>query len=342
MNSSDPCFIIAEIGQAHDGSLGACHAYIDALASTGVDAVKFQTHIADAESSEHEPFRVKFSRQDETRLDYWRRMEFTREQWRELKQHCDEAGIEFMSSPFSVLAVEWLEEIGMKRYKIASGEVSNWLMLDHIGRTGKPIILSSGMSSLDELQEIAGFLEEYKFELSFLQCTTAYPTPPEEVGLNVLAELQTHFPGCKVGLSDHSGTIYPSLAAVTLGASILEFHAVFDRRMFGPDTSSSLEIDDIRQLVEGVRFIETAMAHPVDKSSSERFDEMRRMFGKSLATNKALPAGHTITFDDLESKKPAGMGIDAKFYLGVVGQTLLKDVVRNEFITNEAIGTHYE
>ena len=146
-------FIIAEIAQAHDGSLGILHSYIDALATTGIDAIKFQTHIAEAESSIHEPFRVKFSYVDDTRFDYWKRMSFTLEQWQGIKKHCDEVGLEFMSSPFSLAAVELLEAVGIQRYKIGSGEVSNLLMLDRICRTGKPIILSSGMSSMDELDQ---------------------------------------------------------------------------------------------------------------------------------------------------------------------------------------------
>ena len=132
-------FIIAEIGQAHEGSLGILHSYIDALEDTGVDAIKFQTHIAEAESSEYEPFRVKFSYEDATRYEYWKRMEFTLEQWKGIKKHCDEVGLEFISSPFSNMAVDWLEELGVQKYKIGSGEVNNYLMLEKIAKTGKDI-----------------------------------------------------------------------------------------------------------------------------------------------------------------------------------------------------------
>ena len=122
-------YIIAEIGQAHEGSFGILHSYIDALAPTGVDAVKFQMHIAEAESSEHEPFRVKFSLEDKTRFDYWKRMGFSLEQWKGIKKHCDEVGLDFICSPFSNLAVDWLEEIGVEQYKIGSGEVNNFLII---------------------------------------------------------------------------------------------------------------------------------------------------------------------------------------------------------------------
>lgn len=150
-------FIIAEIAQAHNGSLTVAHQYIDALAETGVDAIKFQTHIAEAESSIHEPFRIKLSTQDKTRFDYWKRMEFTLKQWKELRSHCDDVGLEFMSSPFSNAAVDLLEEVGMSRYKIGSGEVTNLLLLEKVSRTKKPVILSSGISNFSELDNAVAF-----------------------------------------------------------------------------------------------------------------------------------------------------------------------------------------
>ncbi|MEL6274555.1 MAG: N-acetylneuraminate synthase family protein [Bacteroidota bacterium] len=241
--------LIAEIGQAHDGSLGILHSYIDALAETGVDAIKFQTHIAEAESSVLEPFRINFSYEDKTRFDYWKRMSFTPEQWVEIKAHCDEKGLEFMSSPFSQAAVDLLEHLAVKRYKIGSGEVSNFLLLEKVARTGKPIILSSGMSSFTELDAAVAFLKDFGNEVSVLQCTTSYPTPAERIGFNVLAEMRERYPNCRVGLSEHTGKVATGIAARALGAELLEFHVVFDRRMFGPDASSSLTIDEVRELV---------------------------------------------------------------------------------------------
>lgn len=328
-------YLIAEIGQAHDGSLGILHSYIDALAATGVDAIKFQTHIAEAESSIHEPFRVKFSYEDATRYAYWDRMSFTPDQWKGIKAHCDEAGIEFMSSPFSQAAVDLLEEIGVQRYKIGSGEVSNFLLLEKIAKTGKPIILSSGMSSFEELDRTVAFLRTFGNDLSILQCTTAYPTPPERVGLNVMAELRERYPDLTIGLSEHTARIATGIAAVALGAQVLEFHAVFDRRMFGPDAKSSLTIDEIAQLVADVRYTETMLGHPVNKASNQDFATLKSIFEKSLAVNKDLPAGHLITFDDLEAKKPANYGISATEFRSVIGRKLVSNLRKYDFLNEE-------
>lgn len=329
-------FIIAEIGQAHEGSLGILHSYIDALADTGIDAIKFQTHIAEAESSDYEPFRVKFSYEDDTRYDYWKRMEFTLEQWRDIKKHCEELGLEFISSAFSNMAVDWLEELDVKKHKIGSGEVSNFLMLEKIAKTGKDIILSSGMSNFKELDETINFLKQFDSKVSILQCTTMYPTGAEDIGLNVIDELKTRY-NLPVGLSDHSSTIYPSLSAVSLGAEILEFHAVFDKSMFGPDSKSSLTINEIKQLVEGVRFIEKSLANKIDKTDNSKFKELKNIFEKSLSVNKDLDAGEVISFDDLEAKKPYGYGISAKNYQDVIGKKLNKKLNKWDFLKEEDI-----
>jgi N-acetylneuraminate synthase len=330
-------FIIAEIAQAHEGSLGIAHSYIDALFDAGVDAVKFQIHIAEAESSSFEQFRIHFSYEDKTRFNYWKRMEFSEEQWSGLKKHCEEKGLEFIPSPFSCTAVDLLERIGAVCYKIASGEVTNLLMLEKIARTKKDIILSSGMSSTADIDNAVALIKKYGNTLLILQCTTSYPAPPEEIGLNVIRLFKERY-SVSVGLSDHSGTIFAPLAAVALGAEIIEVHAVFDTRMFGPDAKSSLTIDEIATMVRGIRFIEKALSNPVDKSQSERFEEMRRIFGKSLSVNKNLDVGHLLSTTDLESKKPAGQGIAASEYHRVIGKTIKQVKKKWDFLSAEDLG----
>lgn len=327
-------YLIAEIAQAHDGSLGILHSYIDAVANTGVQAIKFQMHIAEAESSIHEPFRVKFSKEDVTRFDYWKRMEFTMEQWKDIKNHCDEVGLDFICSPFSNLAVDRLEEIGVYTYKIGSGEVTNFLLLEKITRTGKPIIISSGMSSFAELDETINFLKSKNAKFSILQCTSAYPTMPEQFGLNVIKELKERYQ-VPIGFSDHSAKISTGIAAVALGAEILEFHVVFHRDLFGPDAMASLTLEETKQLVESVNDIKLATQNPINKNSNDAFNGLKSIFEKSLAINKDIPAGHIITFEDLESKKPKGFGIAAQNFKAVIGRNLKINKSKWDFLNED-------
>ncbi|PKA82116.1 N-acetylneuraminate synthase [Ulvibacter sp. MAR_2010_11] len=327
---------IAEIGQAHDGSLGMLHAYIDAVAKTGANAIKFQTHIAEAESSIHEPFRVHFSKQDATRFDYWKRMEFTPLQWIEIGKHCKEAGLTFVSSPFSNAAVDVLEAAAVEIYKIGSGEVSNFLLLKKVVDTGKPLIISSGMSSFEELDSTVSFLKKHNAQFSILQCTTSYPTQPKDFGLNVIAQLKERY-NVPVGFSDHSGEVASGIAAVALGAEILEFHVVFDKAQFGPDVSSSLTMAQTSELVNGANAVFEALQHPIDKNDITRFTELKNIFEKSLAVNKALPKGHKLSFEDLEAKKPKGFGLDASKFESVIGKKLSKDLGQWDFLTEEDI-----
>ncbi|MBW2435620.1 MAG: N-acetylneuraminate synthase family protein, partial [Deltaproteobacteria bacterium] len=187
IGEDQPCLIVAEVAQAHDGSLGMAHAYIDAIADAGADAVKFQTHIAAAESTPQEPWRIKFSQQDATRYDYWQRMEFSEAQWLGLKDHADERGLIFLSSPFSLEAVDLLSRIGVAAWKVPSGETSNTPMLDKMIKTGLPVILSTGMSTLDEIDGAVNRIKDGGVSLVVLQCTTAYPCPPEKIGINLIS-----------------------------------------------------------------------------------------------------------------------------------------------------------
>jgi N,N'-diacetyllegionaminate synthase len=315
------CFIIGEVAQTHDGSLGTAHAYIDAIASAGANAVKFQTHIAAAESTPGEPWRVKFSRQDVTRYDYWKRMEFTEEQWRGLARHAHERGMVFLSSAFSFEAVELLERVGVPAWKVGAGEVTNLPMLEKMARTGKPVILSSGMSTWAEMDAAVECVRKHNASVAVLQCTTAYPCPPEKIGLNVIELLRQRY-ACPIGLSDHSGTVYAGIAAATLGANILEVHVTFSRECFGPDVPASITTKGLKQLVAGVRFVETALAYPIDKEAmAADLSPLRQMFTKSIVARQALAAGTVLGEGDLAIKKP-GTGIPAARLPEVIGRRL--------------------
>jgi N-acetylneuraminate synthase len=326
-----PCLVIAEVAQAHDGSLGMAHAYIDAAAAAGADAVKFQTHIAAAESTPAEPWRVKFSPQDETRFDYWRRMEFSAAQWQGLKEHCDRKKIVFLSSPFSLQAVDLLERLHMDAWKVPSGETSNLPMIEKMAATGRPILLSTGMSARQEIETAVERVKAHGTPLAVMQCTSAYPSAPADIGLNLIARFREAY-GCAAGLSDHSGTVWPGLAAVALGCQILEVHITLSREMFGPDVPASITTAELRLLVEGIRFIEEMIAHPVDKDAlAPNFEQLRRVFTKSIVAAADLPAGTVLQPQHLALKKP-GQGLPPGRLAGVLGKRLNRPLKADEFL----------
>jgi N-acetylneuraminate synthase len=333
----DRCLVVAEVGLSHDGSLGLAHAFIDEIARNGADAVKFQTHIAEAESTPAEPFRVKFSRQDATRYEYWQRIAFSEPQWQGLADHARERGLVFLSSPFSREAVDLLERVGMEMWKIASGEIGNLPLLDAMIATGRPILLSSGMSDMVEMDKAVDRVRRAGLPLAVLQCTTAYPCPPERVGLNMIPFFRARY-GCSVGLSDHSGTIYPGLAAVTLGAEVVEVHVTMSRGMFGPDVPASITMEELRALVDGIRFVERMRASPVDKDAiAFEMAPLRAIFTKSLVAREPLRAGTVLTETHLAGKKP-GTGVPAERLPDFVGQVLRRNLEKDEQIRADDIG----
>ncbi len=325
-DSKARCAVIGEVAQAHDGSLGLAHAHIDAIADAGGDAVKFQTHIAAAESTPREPWRIPFSPQDESRFAYWRRLEFSADQWRGLKRHCDQRGLVFLSSPFSTEAATLLESLDIAAWKVASGEITNAPLMAQLAASKRPVILSTGMSPLAEIDAAVAGFQANKTPLAVLQCTSRYPCPLEAVGLNNLALFKERY-GCAVGLSDHSATPWPGVAAAQLGAQVIEVHVTLSRRMYGPDVSSSLTVEDFARLVEGVRAVETLMANPVDKTQldAER-QALRHTFMKSVVAARDLAPGTVLTAADLALKKPGG-GLAATDLEALLGRRLVRGVV---------------
>jgi N-acetylneuraminate synthase len=328
------CFLVGEVAQAHEGSLGMAHAYIDAISEAGADAVKFQTHIADAESTLLEPWRVKFSLQDDTRYNYWKRMEFTEEQWIGLKRHSEQKGLLFLSSPFSIEAVELLERLGVAAWKIASGEITNSPMIERIFDNKLPIMLSTGMSRIEEIDFVVDKIKSAGIPMAVLQCSTAYPCPAEKVGINLIQFFRERY-DCPSGLSDHSGKIFPGLAAVTLGADIIEVHATLNRKMFGPDVSSSVTVSELRQLSEGIRFIERMCSNQLNKNAiADEFRPLRNFFTKSIVAKRKLRAGTVLTKNDLTVKKP-GTGIPASEINCFIGRRLLRDIEMDDFLRED-------
>lgn len=329
-----PAFIIAEVAQAHDGSLGLAHVHIDAAADAGADAVKFQTHIAGAESTRNEEFRVKFSQQDQSRYDYWRRMEFTAEQWAGLAAHAGERELVFLSSAFSPEAVELLAALDMPAWKIASGETSSRVLIDQMAATKRPFIVSTGLSSWQEIDNIVAQLQAGDNPFALLQCTSKYPTPLEDVGLNVIDEMRERY-GCPVGLSDHSGSPHPAFAALARDANILELHITLDRRMFGPDTCASLTVSEFQQVTAFRDALTCMNAAAVDKDSVARdLSATRELFVRSLAPSRDLRAGTKLTEDMIASKKP-GTGIPIEMMGDYIGRQLARDISADRLFCEE-------
>ena len=326
--------MIAEVSQNHDGSLGMAHAFIDATANAGADAIKFQTHIAAAESTPSEPWRKPFSDQDATRMDYWKRMEFSEAHWSGLREHARKRDLLFINSPFSLEAVELLTRVGVDAWKVASGEISNPDLLDAMTSTGLPIMLSTGMSPSDEIDAAVERIQKAGVPLAVMQCTSIYPCPPELVGINLIPTFRERY-GCAVGLSDHSATIYPGLAAATLGIEVLEVHLTLSREMFGPDVIASVTPTEMRQLVDGIHFIERMRANPVDKDDlPESVTSLRGIFMKSVVVRDDLPAGTVLREEHLTTKKP-GSGIPAGELSSLLGRRLRKTVDRDTLLTPE-------
>lgn len=324
-------FIIAEVAQNHDGSVNIAHAYIDAVAKTGAQAIKFQTHIAEAESSPGEPFRIKFSYADQSRYEYWQRMAFTKAQWAELKRHAEDRGLVFLSSPFSFEAVELLSSLGIAAWKVGSGEVTNHPMLSMLGKTGKPVLLSSGMSTFSELDDAQKILQQTPSPWGVFQCTTAYPCPPDKVGLNVITELQSRYQ-CPVGLSDHSANPAFPIAAVALGAKMIEVHVSFSKECFGPDVPASLTTSELTQMVSGIRAVETSLNHPVAKDAmASELGGLRQMFQKSIFYQNSLDKGAVLTSSNIAFRKP-GTGISASRANEYIGKAVTHPVVAGDML----------
>ena len=334
IGAGHPCFIVGEVGQAHEGSLGMAHSYIDAIADAGADAVKFQTHIAEAEGTVEEKFRVRVFPQDETRRDYWRRTAFTEKQWRRLKEHADERELVFLSSPFSVEAVELLQRIGVKGWKIGSGETNNLPMLKRIVQSRLPVLLSTGMSYWAEIDESVRLLEEGGAPFVLYQCSSSYPTPPEKIGLNVIARMKERY-GAPVGLSDHSGRACVGIAAHALGADSIENHVTFHKKSFGPDVPASLTVDEFGEMVRSIRFMEKVYAHPVDKDAEAKgLEGMRSLFTKSVVPRSTIRKGARLSEENLTAKKPGG-GIPAADLEKLVGKRAARDLEADEIFSWE-------
>jgi N,N'-diacetyllegionaminate synthase len=337
IGSNKKTFIIAEIAQAHDGSLGIAHSYIDLAKKCGADAVKFQTHFADLESSKEEKFRINFSYEDKTRFDYWKRMEFTKEDWIGLKTHADKLGLIFISTPFSKKAFELLDNLKVPVWKISSGEVFNPELIKLYKASKKPILISSGMSSDIEIKELITDFKKVNQKLCLMQCTTKYPTPLQDVGLNYLLSIENKFDVIS-GLSDHSGSLSPSIAAISNKIPVIECHLTFDKTIFGPDATSSLDPKQFKFICDYRDDFYQMVSSDYDKNTiSKDLSEIKKLFSRSAFLNKDVSANEKLSIDMIDFKKP-GTGITQDQINNFLGKALRKNFNKGEMLKKSFLG----
>ena len=326
--------IIAELGMTHDGSLGEAMAMIIAAAECGVDAVKLQTHISEAETIRNAPQPPYFKA--EPRYEYFKRTAFNMDQWKALKECAAENKVEFISSPFSIEAIDFLLELGIDCFKVPSGEITNIPYLEHLADANVPVIVSSGMSSLEELDECMQIFLKKNCNVALMQCTSEYPCDPKHVGLNIIDLFKEKYPGVPLGFSDHSSGEWAAIAAFQKGAHLIEKHFTLSKKMYGPDAKMSMEPDEMTQLCDSVKNLEIALANPVDKTSADEFSNMKEIFQKSIVSITDIPAGTPIEAHMLGYKKP-GTGLPTKYYKEILGHTAKRDLHFDDIIQNEDI-----
>lgn len=328
-------FIIAEAGVNHNGDITLAHRLIDVAAQAGADAVKFQTFIPEklvVSATPQAAYQARNTGQPQSQLEMLRQLALPLEAFAELKAHCDEAGIEFMSTPFEEESLAYLLSLGMRRIKIPSGELLSTPFLRAIGRAGLSTILSTGMATLDEVRHAVETLLHAglpKANLTILHCTSAYPTPPEAVNLRAMRTLADTFQ-LPVGLSDHTEGLNAAVAATALGASVLEKHFTLDKALPGPDHRASLAPDELRALVDAVRETERMLGSG-EKLSTEAEVNTRSVARRRIVAARPIRAGETFTPENVTLKRaPSGWFGDR--WDAVIGQVATRDFATDEGI----------
>ncbi len=312
--------IIAEIGQAHGGSIEKAFKFIDKIKESGGDAAKFQLHLASEESTLDEPFRVKIKK-FKNRYKYWESVEFSLEEWFKISNYCKRKKIIFMSSVFSKKGVHILKKVKTNAWKVASGEFSSSELINDMIKTKLPILFSTGMMNLREIEKLHNKLNKNSANHAIFQCTSNYPVKLKNTGLNVINELRQKF-NCQIGYSDHSGLLSPSIMALTLRANLVEVHLKLNKNDRGPDSSSSLDFKEFKDLCRIRDEIFLINSNPVNKNIIKKdIRVMRKLFGKSIALKIDLKKGSVIKRDHLTMKKP-GFGFNRNQMKNIIGRTV--------------------
>jgi N,N'-diacetyllegionaminate synthase len=325
--------IIAEAGVNHNGSLELALRLVDAAKASGADAVKFQSFRADllATPSAHKAaYQERTVSSSESQFEMLQRLELDAEAHRRIIEYCKEVGIEFLSSPFDTESADLLESMNVSMYKIPSGEITNIPFLEYLSRKGKPLILSTGMSTLGEVEEaVHAILSAGPVQLTLLHCVTEYPAPYPAINLRAMHTLKQAF-GMPVGYSDHTPGIEIAIAAAAMGAEVIEKHLTLDQLLPGPDHAASLEPHELKQMVTAIRHVESALGDGIKRPAACELSNIT-VARKSIVAARSLPQGHQLSHQDLSIKRP-GTGLRPKLLASVVGHTLRTSIEKDELI----------
>lgn len=326
-------FVIAEAGVNHNGDISTAKKLIDAACDAGADAVKFQTFKAEnlvCKTAEKAEYQLETTDSTETQYDMLKKLELTRQMHEELMQYCNEKKIMFLSTPFDRESIRLLSDLGIKIFKIPSGEITNLPYLKEIARQQKRIILSTGMSNMDEVKAAVAVLRENGAkDITLLHCNTQYPTPMTDVNLLAMVKMRDEL-GLPVGYSDHTQGIEIPIAAAALGAAVIEKHFTLDRNMEGPDHKASLEPKELKQMVEGIRNVESALGNGI-KQMSESEKSNIDIVRKSIVAAVKIEKGEKFTETNLTTKRP-GTGINPMRWDEIIGTTADRDYETDEMI----------
>ena len=331
-----PCFIVAEAGVNHNGKVEMALALIEAAAKAGVDAVKFQSFKADQLATTWAPkaaYQFQTTDASESQYEMLKGLELSSGSHRRIFQRCEELGVMCLSTPFDTGSADLLEELNVPAYKIPSGELTNFPLLRHIACKGRPVIMSTGMAHLKEVENAVRVLEENgNRDIVLLHCVSSYPAAPEDVNLRAMATLQETF-GYNAGFSDHTLGLEVALAAVAMGATVLEKHFTLDRKLPGPDHLASLEPHELVSLVSGIRKVEAALGSG-EKKPVKSEAATARAVRKSLVAACHIPSGKEITAEMLSTRRP-GTGIPPSKIETLVGRSTTVDIDEGQVITEE-------
>jgi N-acetylneuraminate synthase len=329
IGEGEPCFIIAEAGVNHNGSVELARKLITVAKDAGADAVKFQTfHAEEIVTLKSEKAIYQHRAKEKTQYEMLTALELSFDEFRELKKYCDNKDIEFISTPYDCKSVEFLNELGVDRFKVASADLINKPLIEAIAKTEKQIILAIGMATLGEIERTISLINDFGNEdIILLHCTTSYPTPYEQVNMNVLGTLKKAF-GLPVGYSDHTLGIEIPVMAVSLGAEVIEKHFTLDRTMEGPDHFASLEPDELKKMVEAIRNVENAFG----SERKERTDEEKKnivFMRRSIYASKDMKQGEIIKENNIKITRPFD-GIEPWFLNNILGKKIKTYVKKDE------------